>query len=353
MTMIKQQPARQGRKKVPSAPMLFLLLLLFAIRVPAQTATKNATILTLPASADGLTIQQALDTAPAGGEVRLAPGIYEIHHPLILQHDGQVLRGSGAATVLMLADKGNCPVVILGAPTATTKHATARLRLSDLSIDGNRTKQDGELWRLAVDGSLLNNNGIEVWNAVDATVERVICFRCRSGGLVASAGTRRLTVNDFTAYDNQFDGLACYYTEGSRFTRLFLHDNHGAGISLDLAFNQNDIEDAVLSDNDLGVFMRYSRDNTFKNLTIHNSRHHGVFMAQAGGETANGWQFTAGTECTGNNFARINVTNCGGRAFVVNDASCTNNPVTEAHYLQNAGDILVRTETKVTTTLLP
>ena len=349
MTMIKQQKTRQGRKRGSSALAVFLLFSLFAIRVPAQ----NAKTLMLPASADGLAIQRALDTAPAGEEVRLAPGIYEIHHPLILQHDGQVLRGSGAATVLMLADRGDCPVVIMGAPTASAKRATARLRLSDLSIDGNRAKQDGELWRQAVDGSLLNNNGIEVWNAVDATVERVICYRCRSGGLVASAGTRRLTVNDFTAYDNQFDGLACYDTEGSRFTRLFLHDNQGAGISLDLAFNQNDIEDAVLADNDLGVFMRNSRDNTFKNLTIHNSRHHGVFMAQAGGETPAGWQLTAGTECTGNQFARINVTNCGGRAFVVNDASCTNNLVSDAHYLQNAGDILVQSRTKATTSLLP
>jgi parallel beta-helix repeat protein len=350
MTMIKQQTTSQCPKRSRSALVVFLLFSLFAIRVPAQTAK----ILTLPASADNLAIQEALDTVSAGEEVRLAPGIYEIHHPLILQRDGQVLRGSGAATVLMLADKGDCPVVIMGAPIATNKRATARLTLSDLSIDGNRAKQGGEFWRLAVDGSLLNNNGIEVWNAVDATVEHVICYSCRSGGLVASAGTRRLTVNDFTAYDNQFDGLACYYTEGSRFTRLFLHDNQGAGISLDLAFNQNDIEDAVLSDNDLGVFMRYSRDNTFKNVTIHNSRHHGVFMAQAGGDTPKGWQLTAGTECTGNNFAKISVTNCGGRAFVIGDASCTNNPISDAHYFNNAGDVLVQTEPKqVTTTLLP
>ena len=64
-----------------------------------------------------------------------------------------------------------------------------------------------------------------------------------------------------------------------------MHDNPGAGISLDLAFDHNTISNAVLVANDLGIFMRASRDNQFYNITIHDSRHFGVFMAQRSSQT--------------------------------------------------------------------
>ena len=54
--------------------------------------------------------------------------------------------------------------------------------------------------------------------------------------------TRRLTVCDLNSYDNQFDGLACFLTVDCLFTNLYLHDNPGAGISLDGNFNHNIIE---------------------------------------------------------------------------------------------------------------
>jgi hypothetical protein len=202
--------------------------------------------------------------------------------------------------------------------------------ISDLLIDGNRTHQRAELWRSLAEGSLYNN-GIDVWNVNGAAVERVVCCRCRSGGLVSTARTRRLTVTDFTAFDNQFDGLACYSTEESRFSNLDLHDNLGAGISLDLDFNHNVIDGGVLSGNDLGIFMRQSRDNTFQGLKIEKSHHHGVFMAQ----TIEGMRLCPGTACTGNTFEKLLVTNCGGRAFLVNNASCVNNLISSSQFLDN------------------
>jgi hypothetical protein len=138
-------------------------------------------------------------------------------------------------------------------------------------------------------------------------------------------------VSDFTAFDNQFDGLACYATEESRFSHLDLHDNLGAGISLDLDFNHNVIDGAILTDNDLGVFMRQSRNNTFQGLKIKKSRHHGVFMAQ----TADGRGLCPGTECTGNTFDKLLVTNCGGRAFLVNNDSCIGNSISSSQFLDN------------------
>jgi hypothetical protein len=293
-------------------------------------------VVNLAANSTSEAIQKSLDSMPQGGEVVLAAGKYMIHQPVILRYDHQTLRGSGSTTILYLADKANCPVVILGAPVQEPQRNTAHLRLTDLFIDGNRKHQQVEVWRTRSDGAEVNNNGVDVWAVDDVTVEHVTCAHCRSGGMVSSAVTRHLTVHDFTAFDNQFDGLACYLTEDSHFSKLFLHDNLAAGISLDLDFNHNEIDDAVISGNDLGVFMRQSRNNIFEGVTIQQSRHHGVFMAQSAAPTRRGWELCPGTQCTGNNFDKMLITNCGGKAFLVNNASCTNNSISASRFLDNA-----------------
>lgn len=290
---------------------------------------------TLPANCTDLEIQRALDSLPPHGEVVLSPGRYEIYHPLMLRHSYQTLRGSGLATVLHLANNADCPVVILAPPMNDVKKPASHLRLASLFIDGNRKNQKVELWKCAGDGSEFNNNGVQIWNANDVAVEHVTCCRCRSGGLV-TAEVRRLHVNDFDSYDNQFDGLACYQTEQSCFTGLRLHDNLAAGISLDLDFCHNCVTNAVLADNDLGIFMRDSRDNSFQALKISKSHHHGVFMAQSDIPTNKGWQLCPDTECIGNNFQSLIVDGCGGKAFLVNDASCTNNAIDNARFLDNS-----------------
>jgi len=206
------------------------------------------------------------------------------------------------------------------------------LRVAELSIDGNRLHQQQERWKCSGDGSQIRNNGITVQTMGDSTVEQVTSSRCRSGGLVTSHVVRRLTVRDFAAFDNQFDGLACYQTEESLFTQLDLHDNPGAGISLDLAFNHNVVSNAVLTANNLGIFMRASSNNQFLNVTIRNSRQYGVFMAQAEAQTALGWGPAPGTECVDNLFNNLIATNCGGAAFHVNNADCTNNVISFAHF---------------------
>jgi parallel beta-helix repeat protein len=291
-------------------------------------------IVALPANSSGAEIQKALDALPPNGEVVLSAGTYEISQPLLLQHNYQTLRGSGPATILHLADGADCPVVILGPPMTKTQHPAAHLRLADLMIDGNRKNQKLELWRTAADGSEFNNNGVQIWNVTDTAVEHVVCCHCRSGGLVTTA-VCGLQVNDFDSYDNQFDGLACYQTEESRFDGLRLHDNLAAGMSLDLDFNHNFITNAVLANNDLGIFMRDSRNNSFQGLIISKSHHDGVFMAQAAAYTAKGWQLCPDTQCIGNNFQSLVVNDCGGKAFQVNDASCTNNAIFGASFLRN------------------
>src|SRR5205814_1338337 len=131
------------------------------------------------------------------------------------------------------------------------------------------------------------------------------------------------------------------------FTGLALHDNRAAGISLDLSFNHNMIDHAVLERNDLGVFMRDARDNSFEQITIRGSRNHGIFMAQAATDTKAGWQLCAGTQCTGNRFADLQINNSGGSAFRVNDASCTNNLIFGARFLDNHLGGLAEAEAKL------
>jgi hypothetical protein len=329
--------------------LLFTKLLIGALisfSAMSLMAANVPSVISLAANSTQEQIQAALDQFAAGGEVVLAQGIYEIRSPLMLQRDHLTLRGSGSGTVLHLADKANCPVIILGSPLATARRTTSQLRLADLEIDGNRLNQQQEFWHSALDGSQLNNNGIDVWDVNDSTVDGVVCRSCRSGGLV-TASTKRLTVHEFTAYDNQYDGLACYLTEESHFSSLHLHDNLAAGISLDLSFNHNVISDAELTANDLGVFMRDSRDNVFQGLKISKSRNHGVFMAQTSAALAGVWKLCPGTECTGNKFEGLTITNCGGRPFLVNDRSCLANTIEEARFLSNSHGDLAQADEKL------
>ena len=315
-------------------------LFLFAMALAEQSglplpAAEPVTI-ALPAGATSAVIQMALDSLPAaGGEVVLPAGTFVISHPIVLRRDHQSLRGAGDATVLRLADGANCPVIILGEPVNDPHTTVKYVRVSDLFIDGNRAHQQRELWRLQGEGSEIRNNGITVQNVSDSTVERVTCTRCRSGGLVTTRGVRRLTVSNYTAFDNEFDGLACYDTMDSLFTGLNLYDNPGAGISLDLGFNRNVVSNAVLVGNDLGIFMRASRHNRFDAVSIRNSRHFGVFMAHTAEKTASGWQPVPGSECTYNSFTKLDASGCGGPAFHINDITCGNNVIVQAQFSGN------------------
>jgi nitrous oxidase accessory protein NosD len=337
--------------RLKTSPILSLLCLLPFYNFQAVQSVQS--VQSVPASAGGQGIQSALDGLPAGGEVLLSAGQYVIREPIILHKDGQTLRGCGDSTVLYLADGANCPVVILGSLSAHANHPAKGVRLADLFIDGNGKNQQREVWRFLEEGAGVYNNGVDVWGADEAAVEHVVCSHCRSGGLVASAQTRRLTVRDYEAFGNQFDGLACYDTQESHFSHLNLHDNLAAGISLDLNFNHNVIRDAVLTDNDLGIFMRQSRDNVFEGVTIKQSRHHGVFMAETGIRTSSGWRLLSGTECTGNAFRKLLITHCGGSAFRVNNAGCSNNTLCDGQFSDNAQGGLSEVAPNLLSLLLP
>ena len=291
------------------------------------------TIVTLTPGVTSLEIQKALDALPdSGGEVLLPAGTFEVYQPIVLNRDHQALRGAGTATILHLADNANCPVIIMGEPVNNPQRTVHDLSLSGLFIDGNRSHQQRELWRLKGEHSEIHNNGVTIQAVTDSAVERVTCARCRSGGLVTTLGVRGLKVEELNAFDNEFDGLACYQTTESLFTKLDLHDNPGAGISLDLTFDNNVISNATLVSNDLGVFMRASSNNHFYNVSIRNSHHYGVFMAHTEMLTLHGWKPAPGTECVHNSFTDLIANNCGAAAFRVNNTTCTNNVIIGAQF---------------------
>ncbi len=294
---------------------------------PEKSSAEPVVVMLQPGVTGG-EIQDALNSLPAsGGEVVLPPGNILVRQPLVLRRDFQSLRGSGAATVLRLADNANCPVIILGEPVNAPRTIVKNLSVSDLTIDGNRKNQTRELWQLAGEGSEIRNNGITIQGVTDSVIKHVAAFRCRSGGLVTTLGVRRLTVKNFESFDNEFDGLACYLTEDSVFSNLSLHDNPGAGISLDLAFNHNTISNATLTANDLGIFMRSSHENKFFGVDIRASKHHGVFMAHSE-DFINGIALPAPmTECSQNAFTNLIAINCGGAAFRVNNVTCNRNVI--------------------------
>ena len=316
------------------AAVCFGLLVFPAVSLvsPQKPAAESVTVL-LSAGVTSTDIQRALDGLPnSGGEVVLPPGNFEVYQPIILRRDHQTLRGSGEESTLHLVDGANCPVIIMGEAVNHPQRTVKYLCISDLFIDGNRHHQKRELWRVYGEGSEIRNNGITVQDVSDSVVEHVTCARCRSGGLVTTRGVQRLTVRDLTAFDNEFDGLACYQTTDCLFTKLHLHDNPGAGVSLDLAFNHNVISNAVLTANDLGIFMRASRDNQFHNISIFGSHHYGVFMADAGRLTSRGWQAAPRSECADNSFTSLVASDCGSAAVRVNGTTCTNNVIVRASF---------------------
>jgi len=243
------------------------------------------------------------------------------------------------------SDNANCPLLVMGTAENTPSRNVRNLRVADLEIDGNRAHQQAECWDVRGEGSEIRNNGITARGVSDSAVERVRCHDCRSGGLVTEKGVVRLTVSDFASWDNQYDGLAAYVTEDSLFTRLMLHDNPGAGISLDHRVAHCVISDAVLARNGGGIFMRNARDNLFNGITIRDSVEHGVFLSQAAvsnlvvreARTIVEWIPTPNTECTGNVFAGLQVTDSGGIGFLANTDTCVGNVIMGARFARNRG----------------
>jgi len=305
-------------------------LLLGALWVILASAAKAQVPIVLPR--DCSLIQRSIDLLPPrGGTVTVRAGNYRCREPIVIDRDNVDLRGEGPATVLRVADGANIPVLILGQSVAVPTTLRKGIHVSGLVVDGNRENQQFEcLHGPCTADNPLRNNGISIRRCEDCRVERVTAVRARSGGLVSELGTRRLVVNDFSAFDNHFDGLAAYETEDSTFSRIDLHDNRAAGLSFDIRFNNNIVGDVVITGSgSVGIFMRDAFDNLFHGVQIRRSREHGMFLAQVDDDRSK--------PAAGNTFSGFVVSESGGAGLRVNDVSCVENLVVASQFVRNLG----------------
>jgi parallel beta-helix repeat protein len=291
-------------------------------------------------------IQSAINGLPVGGGAVLAKaGTYTCAAPIVIDRDSVTLRGVGPATVLKLGDEVNRPVLVVGEIASEPATTRSDIRVTDLSIDGNRAHQSHECSTSECQGEdYLHNNGISLRRVEDVLVEDVSVENARSGGLVVERDSRRVTVRDFAASNSAFDGLAGYNTEDSLFTGLYLHDNVKAGLSFDTEFNHNTISDSTLVGNeDLGIYMRHASDNVFSGLRIRDSFKDGIYLAENDQthEPALGNTFTAMVVSgSGDAGAPANE----GFGMKVVDASCTDNLVVASQFVGNRdGDVFEAT----------
>ena len=290
-------------------------------------------------------IQAAIDNLPAsGGQVVIKAGTYTCADSVVIDRDNVDLRGQGPATVLRLADHANLPLLVLGQTANDPTITRSNIHVSDLTLDGNRENQDFECYDDDCDAHQIRNNGITLRRVSDVLVERVTAVAARSGGLVTEKGCRRVTVRDFAAIDSNFDGLAGYKTEDSRFTGLALYNNCAAGLSFDHDFDNNIISDVVILrdedrtcettvppelDGTVGIFMRDSRDNVFHGMQIRNAREHGIFLAEEPG--------VPDSAAIGNTFSGMVISDSGGAALRANDATVLYTLVMESQFVDNIG----------------
>jgi len=285
----------------------------------------------------GIGINRAIaQCGKKGGEVVLKAGTYECRAPVIIRDSGVTLRGAGPLTKLRLAANADCPVLIVGDAANAPRRTVRSICVADLAIDGNRTRQKSECWKGQCDtdsSTAIRCSGLVVRRAKDVLVLRVSADNCRSGGLVTEKHCRRLAVREFHSGHNEFDGLACYETEDSVFSGLYLHDNRSAGISTDLNFDHSIISDSRLVRNGThGIFMRNSCDNRFQHILISGCGRDGLFIDQVDEATR--------TNSSRNQFAGVTVTGSKGAALRVNAASCKGTVLTQCLFTGNKQGLL-------------
>ena len=292
--------------------------------------------ITLP-SGDSTAINKTLRQFPTqGGTLILGKSTFPIHDPIVLDRDDVELRGSGPDTILRLSDHSACPVIVIGSTLTPTPHLVTRVTLRRLTIDGNRHPEDPECWGGLCDtGGLtfIRNNALTIRGATHITVENLLTRNARSGGVVLEKHCRHISIDNLESTANHFDGLACYETEDSTFSRLHLHHNPAAGLSLDLNFHHNTFRSVDLHHNgSQGIFMRQSSHNQFIKFKIRDNANQGIFIAQADDDPT--------TAATHNTFSDITVTHNQGPGLRINDPSCTHNLIRNSYFKDNpAGNI--------------
>ncbi len=231
---------------------------------------------------------------PRGGRIEIPAGTYTCKAPLIIAKSHVVLKGAGKnRTIFRLADWVHAPLLVVGHPHTVQKDGklvtpwrVEKIKIEGMTFDGNKDNHDvkKECGETHCDGDAtsIRNNAISIRGASFVLIQDVSAHSSISGGLVTEKYCDHLKIVRFESYNNYFDGFAGYETEKSLFVDVDLHHNRGAGISIDIRFNDNTFRGGALRDNgDVGVFARDLSGNLFEKMKITGSGNHGVFLASS------------------------------------------------------------------------
>jgi len=120
-----------------------------------EGVAQNAPATSLPGAAAVVeaarypSLQAAIDALPErGGMVRLPPGEFEIHEPLVIKTGDTTLVGAGSATHLKNVNTDGDPALVvahpqLGDPRRDRNHQLWRVQLADFRITGNENSGPG------------------------------------------------------------------------------------------------------------------------------------------------------------------------------------------------------------------
>lgn len=273
----------------------------------------------------------------ANGEVILEVGTYRATAPIIIDRDNIIFRGVGAATRIILEDEARCPLIVMGkaAPYDTGGVIRRNIVVSDLWLDGNRTKQSSELCKLPNLGHL-RNNCITGRRIRDCLVSNLYAQAARSGGLVLELVCDNIVIENSTFRDCHFDGVAWDgVITRSLLINCALINNRASGLSLDIGPDGNSFLGCVISDNlDNGIFMRDSEGNLFANCQVERNGNHGIFIAN--GDAAD-------SAARGNLFDGLRITDNAHYGVMQNGSRSVNNALTGCFLSANGSGNLEQT----------
>ncbi|MDQ8202689.1 right-handed parallel beta-helix repeat-containing protein [Pelagicoccus sp. SDUM812003] len=263
----------------PCARLLGSVFAALSLIVFLGAAPANLVEFRIDSNRDFKRVEKAMNASDAAAVlVTIAAGEYKLKDSFHINRSNVALKGEGQVT-LRLANGAQRPVVAVGSQRdyPLDEERIHGIRISDLSIDGNREKQRSEYDRKL---PWIRNNGIDVRVVTDLVVERVTSNSNRSGGLVISWRCRDILVRDCVFEDNYFDGVA-YYDSAKVFTvDCVMRNNLGAGISLDNAFVDSLFMGCeLLGNHDVGVFARHSERLVFFQCRIEDSGNWAFFLA--------------------------------------------------------------------------
>jgi len=216
---------------------IYLILILLLLLSPETYSQSNTN-----SNITEIQIQQSVNSMKNGGTITLPNEVIRINTPLLVTNSNVRIVGD-TNTILKLDDNSNCPIIVIGIQGGDV---ITNSELISLQLDGNRTNQCREIWKLSDIGYPIYNNGIVIQNARDIFLYDIITSNCRSGGLVSTLNVNKLVVVNYVSFNNQFDGISCYQTSNSYFINLYLHDNIAAGISVDMGFNYNIFKNIII-----------------------------------------------------------------------------------------------------------